>query len=142
MQGMIVDWIGHNAANLPNKTATVELPSGRSQTYGEMHDRVGRIAAWLVSLGVERGDRVGVLALNSQDMLDIIFTTWRSSASTARPATAGPSPAGSYGHHHPLPRPGVPRLAVPKVLPAPGDTKTQRKNQRKLRPPSRTQSRR
>ncbi|MFV2089366.1 MAG: long-chain fatty acid--CoA ligase [Pseudomonadales bacterium] len=77
MQGMIVDWIGHNAANVPENFATVELPSGRSQTYAQMHERVGRVAAWLVSLGVERGDRVGVLALNSIDTLDIIFATWR-----------------------------------------------------------------
>jgi fatty-acyl-CoA synthase len=77
MQGMIVDWIAHNAANLPDKTATVELPSGRQQSYAQMHDRVGRIASWLLALGVERGDRVGVLALNSVDMLDIIFATWR-----------------------------------------------------------------
>ena len=75
MQGMIVDWIAHNAVNLPNKTATIELPSERRQTYVQMHDRVGRVAAWLRSLGVERGDRVGVLALNSIDMLDIIFAT-------------------------------------------------------------------
>jgi fatty-acyl-CoA synthase len=77
MQGVIVDWIAHNAANLPRKTATVELPSGRRQTYAEMHDRVGRVATWLVGLGVGRGDRVGVLALNSTDTLDIIFATWR-----------------------------------------------------------------
>jgi len=77
MQGMIIDWIGHNAANLPNKLATVELPSERRQTYADMHERVGRVAAWLISLGVERGDRVGVLALNSVDTLDIIFATWR-----------------------------------------------------------------
>jgi len=77
MQGMIVDWIGHNAANQPNKTATVELPSNRRQTYAQMHDRVGRIAGWLQTLGVKRGDRVGVLALNSSDTLDIIFATWR-----------------------------------------------------------------
>ena len=77
MQGMIVDWIGHNALNLPTKTATVELPSGRRQTYAEMHERVGKAAAWLLSLGVQRGDRVGVLALNSIDTLDLIFATWR-----------------------------------------------------------------
>ena len=77
MHGIIVDWIGHNAANQPDKTATVELPSGRRQTYAQMHERVGRIAGWLKELGIQRGDRVGVLAPNSSDMLDIIFATWR-----------------------------------------------------------------
>ncbi len=77
MQGMIVDWIARNADYLPEKTATVELPSGRRQSYREMHRRVGRIARWLVSLGVGKGDRVGVLALNSADTLDILFATWR-----------------------------------------------------------------
>jgi fatty-acyl-CoA synthase len=77
MQEMVIDWIGHNAANQPDKLATVELPSGRRRSYREMHDRVGRIAGWLIALGVKRGDRVGVLALNSTDMLEIIFATWR-----------------------------------------------------------------
>ncbi|MBD3646408.1 MAG: AMP-binding protein, partial [Pseudomonadales bacterium] len=77
MHGMIVDWIGYNAANQPDKTAIIELPSNRRQTYAEMNDRVGRVADWLVYLGVERGDRVGVLALNSNDTMDIIFATWR-----------------------------------------------------------------
>ena len=77
MPGVIIDWIGHNAANLPAKTATIEIPSGRRHSYAEMHDRVGRIAAWLESMGAGRGDRVAVLALNSSDMLDIIFATWR-----------------------------------------------------------------
>ena len=65
MQGMIVDWIAHNAHNLPEKTATIELPSNRRLTYAEMHERVGRVASWLISLGVKPGDRVGLLALNS-----------------------------------------------------------------------------
>ena len=77
MQGIIVDWIGYNAGNLPDKTATIELPSGRRQTYAQMHERVGRIAGWLTELGIQRGDRVGVLAQNSTDTLDIIFATWR-----------------------------------------------------------------
>ena len=51
---MIVDWIAHNALNLPNKTAAIELPSGRRETYGQMHDRVGRIAGWLRDLGVDK----------------------------------------------------------------------------------------
>ena len=77
MQGMIIDWISHNARNQPEKTATIELPSGRRQTYKEMDDRVGRIASWLADLGVGPGDRVGVLALSSGDAIDIIFATWR-----------------------------------------------------------------
>jgi fatty-acyl-CoA synthase len=77
MQGMIVDWIGFHAANTPESVATIELPSRRTQTYGQLHDRIGRVADWLKSLGVERGDRVGVLALNSADTMDIIFATWR-----------------------------------------------------------------
>lgn len=77
MQGMIVDWVAHNAANLPHKTAVVELPSGRRRSYLDMHERVGHIAAWLTGLGVQSGDRVGVLALNSIDTLEIIFATWR-----------------------------------------------------------------
>jgi len=77
MHGMIVDWIGFNAHNTPDRTATVELPSGRTQTYGQMNDRVGRVAQWLQSIGVKKDDRVGVLALNSADTMDIIFATWR-----------------------------------------------------------------
>ncbi len=77
MKGMIVDWIAHNALNLPDKTALIELPSRRSFTYVQMHDRVGRVASWLLSLGVERGDRVGVLAPNSADTMDLIFASWR-----------------------------------------------------------------
>ena len=42
-----------------------------------MHERVGRVASWLVSIGVKPGDRVGLLALNSIDTLDIVFATWR-----------------------------------------------------------------
>ena len=77
MHGMIIDWIGHNADNQPDNIALIELPSGRTQTYGQMHDRVGRVAAWLQSLGVREGDRVGVLAPNSSDTMDILFATWR-----------------------------------------------------------------
>jgi len=77
MQGMIVDWIAHNANNLPTQLATIELPSRRQQTYAQMHNRVGQVAAWLRSLGVKPGDRVGVLALNSIDTMDIVFATWR-----------------------------------------------------------------
>ena len=75
--GIVVDWLGYNAGLKPNQTALIELPSGRRQSYAQAHERVGRVATWLSSLGVGRGDRVGVLALNSMDTLDIVFATWR-----------------------------------------------------------------
>lgn len=73
----VIDWISWNAGNTPDATATVELPSGRVQSYAQMNERVSRIATWLLELGVKPGDRVGVLALNSTDTLDIVFATWR-----------------------------------------------------------------
>lgn len=72
-----VDWVAHHANYTPNKVAQIDLASGRRFTYAQMHERVGRLAAHLDSLGVGPGDRVGFLAFNSTDILDIIFATWR-----------------------------------------------------------------
>ncbi len=77
MQRIVVDWIEYNANHRGDHPATIERPSGRVQTYGEMHLRVGKIAQMLLDRGVQKGDRVGVLALNSQDQLDLICATWR-----------------------------------------------------------------
>ena len=73
----IVDWIRYHALNQPEKLAQVDLASGRKFTYAQMHDRVGRIAGMLKAHGIRRGDRVGFLALNSTDIMDFIFATWR-----------------------------------------------------------------
>jgi fatty-acyl-CoA synthase len=77
MTDRVVDWVAHHAKTTPQKTATVDLASGRRHSYAEMHDRVGRIAGFLRAAGVKQGDRVGLIALNSTDILDIIFATWR-----------------------------------------------------------------
>jgi len=73
----VVDWVAYQAKVSPKAIATRELPSGRSQGYGEMHHRVGRLAAALRRLGVTQGDRVAFLMPNSCDILDIAFATWR-----------------------------------------------------------------
>ena len=72
-----VDWIAYHAYATPNTTATIDLASGRRQTYRQMNDRVGRLAAYLLDLGVEPNDRVGFIGLNSSDILDMIMATWR-----------------------------------------------------------------
>jgi fatty-acyl-CoA synthase len=77
MTDTVVDWVAHHARTTPRKVATIDLASNRRHSYAEMHDRVGRIAAFLRSAGIGKGDRVALIALNSTDILDIIFATWR-----------------------------------------------------------------
>ena len=71
------DPIAYHANISPDRPATIDLASGRQRSYGDMHRRVGRIAALLQSRGVMAGDRVGYLAMNSSDILDIIYACWR-----------------------------------------------------------------
>lgn len=77
MTYLAVDWLAHHANAAPAKTAMIDLASGRRTTFAESHRRVGRLAAHLRDLGVGPGDRVGFLAFNSTDLMDIIFATWR-----------------------------------------------------------------
>ena len=66
------DWLGHHAGRVPDKTVWVDLHSKRQFTYAEANDRSLRLAAHLQkNCGVNKGDRVGVLAMNSTDMLEI-----------------------------------------------------------------------
>ena len=74
---LATDWVGHYTYVTPDKLATVDLASGRRQSYAQMHERVGRLASFLRSKGVGAGDRVGFLALNSTDILDLILAIWR-----------------------------------------------------------------
>ena len=72
-----IDWVAQHARFKPESVAMVELPSTRQFTYAQMHDRVGRVAAMLQEHGIQAGDRVAFLMLNSTDILEIIFGCWR-----------------------------------------------------------------
>ena len=52
----------------PRAVATVF--QGRTRTYGELGERVARLAGGVRRLGVQPGDRVGVLALNADRTLE------------------------------------------------------------------------
>jgi fatty-acyl-CoA synthase len=77
MTETVTDWIAFHARTTPDKVATIDLASGRRHSFAQMQDRVSRIAGLLRDAGVGRGDRVGLIAQNSSDILDIIFATWR-----------------------------------------------------------------
>jgi len=58
----------------PDQLATVF--GDRRRTYRQFGDRVARLAGALQSLGMAAGDRVGMLALNSDRYLEYIMGVW------------------------------------------------------------------
>jgi fatty-acyl-CoA synthase len=72
------DWIAHFGRRTPDKPAVVDLASERSFTYAQFDSRISRLAAHLRDrLGIKRGDRVAVLALNTSDTLELQFASGR-----------------------------------------------------------------
>jgi fatty-acyl-CoA synthase len=71
------DWIDHHTKNRPAKEAVRDLGTGRSFTYADLDQRVDAMAAYLRSLGIGRGDRVGVLAHNGVEYFDVQFACAR-----------------------------------------------------------------
>ncbi len=73
------DLLGERSALSPDRTALVELASGRRFTYQELdHRAIGCARMWLYGLGVRPGDRVGVLADNRVEFLDAFFAAAKS----------------------------------------------------------------
>ncbi len=54
--------------------STATIYAERKRTYAELGDRVPRFAAALRALGLKRGDRIGVLALNSDNSVELFFS--------------------------------------------------------------------
>jgi len=46
------------------------------QSYGDLTKRVAQLAGGLRSLGINKGDRVGILALNSDRYIEFYFAVW------------------------------------------------------------------
>jgi fatty-acyl-CoA synthase len=72
------DWIAHFGRRTPDKTAVVDLASGRRFNYAQFDARIARLATHLRQrLDIKRGDRVAVLALNTTDTLEVQFACGR-----------------------------------------------------------------
>ena len=61
------------AAIVPDRLAMVF--EDRRVTYGELRERVDRLANALADLGVEKGDRVAILQVNSPEHVEAYFAT-------------------------------------------------------------------
>ena len=71
------DWIHYHTETTPNKRAMLDLASGRDFSYAQMNERVAKVAGFLKSKGIKPGDRVAYLALNTTDVMELIFGCWR-----------------------------------------------------------------
>jgi len=59
----------------PDTEALVDMASTRRWTYGELNDEIDVIARGLMSLGIERGDRVGIWAPNCPEWTIVQYAT-------------------------------------------------------------------
>ena len=72
------DWIAHYGRRTSEEMAAVDLASGRSLSYAQFDIRISRLAAHFRDrLGIKRGDRVAVLAMNTTDTLEVQFACGR-----------------------------------------------------------------
>ena len=68
------DWIKRHAERTPDKLALVEAHTGQQWTYAQLNERANRFASYLVeTVGLQRGDRVSILAQNSAAYYEILF---------------------------------------------------------------------
>lgn len=72
----LLDWtfndVLRNAClNYPNRTAVISQHQNESYNYLELQTRSTRLALGLRSLGVGKGDRVGVLLGNRAEYVDV-----------------------------------------------------------------------
>ena len=78
---LLGDTIGRNLDRaieaFPDREALVDVPSGRRWTYAEFGAAVDQVARGLLGLGVGKGDRVGIWAVNSPAWVLVQYATAR-----------------------------------------------------------------
>ncbi|HLU11459.1 MAG TPA: AMP-binding protein, partial [Oceanobacillus sp.] len=70
------DYLGRRALYTPDQLAVVDAGKTphRAFTYRELNDRANRLANWLrEGAGIQKGDRVAILAHNGVEFLDTFF---------------------------------------------------------------------
>jgi fatty-acyl-CoA synthase len=68
-----LDWLGTRASMTPDAAAIGEAESDQVWTFKEVNDRAKAIAVWLLEKGVQKGDRVALLAPNGISYFDLLF---------------------------------------------------------------------
>ncbi|WP_397538014.1 class I adenylate-forming enzyme family protein [Rummeliibacillus pycnus] len=66
-------WILNRASITPDKTSLVDFATARSWTYQQLADEVKKWAKFLGNNGLQKGDRVAIIAENRIDLFAILF---------------------------------------------------------------------
>jgi fatty-acyl-CoA synthase len=78
MSNLAGDWVSHHARRAPDSVALEDADSGATTTWGQLGDRVARLAGVLVGPGgVRRGDRVAVLTESDTRNFELQFACMR-----------------------------------------------------------------
>ena len=77
--GNLCHYLARSCERFPDRTAVVE-PSGRSLTYRELDELSDRVAGYLASVGVKTGDRVGVIAPKSVEVVAVLYGIMKAGA--------------------------------------------------------------
>jgi fatty-acyl-CoA synthase len=67
------DLLTNRARLTPEREALVEMATGQRYTYAELNARANRLANWMRELGVQKGDRVSILAHNGVAYIDLFY---------------------------------------------------------------------
>ena len=71
---LIPDWLTKNARQFPDKTALVDLFSGRRVSYSALNERASRFAEFMRDRWqIRAGDRIAVLAHSSTDYVEMLY---------------------------------------------------------------------
>lgn len=73
MEPNVAQILEHRARLTPHRVGLVEWESGRRFKFGELEERACRLAGLLDSMGVKKGDRVSIIALNGVHYVDLFF---------------------------------------------------------------------
>ncbi len=86
------------AALDPRRPAIVDVPTGRRVSFGELDERVRKLANGLCAQGLEKGARIGVLAKNSIEYFEVYYACARAGIDCSAPQLA---PGGGRAFENP-----------------------------------------
>ena len=66
------DYLERSAERVPDRPCVID-PSGETVIYRQFDEKANRVANWLVSIGVQAGDRVGICLPKGADSLACVF---------------------------------------------------------------------